>query len=113
MQEQDGCEWLRHRGVKIMKSILLRRFTLFIAALGLAASLLLPAYAVAQGRGHGRGLTKKSQKFINGHDARAGRWDGRGPRPSVVWTTRRHRSHRVWLIRQQRRHHRGGVVRIR
>src|SRR6267142_163398 len=96
-----------------MKSMLLRRFTLFIAAIGLAASLLLPSYAVAQGRGHGRGLTKKSQKFINGHDARAGRWDGRGPQPRLVWATRRTRRHRVWLIRRQRRHHRVGVIRIR
>ncbi|HTF37734.1 MAG TPA: hypothetical protein VK651_05460 [Blastocatellia bacterium] len=96
-----------------MKSILLRRFTLFIAALGLAASLLLPAYAGAQGRG--RGLTKKSQKFINGHDARAGRWDGRGPRPRLVWTSRRHRRHRGWIIRRQltRRHRRVHVLRVR
>jgi len=86
-----------------MKSILFRRFALFIAALGLAASLLLPPYAVAQGRGHGRGLTKKSQRFINGHDARAGRWDGRGPRPRLVWTSRRNRRHRVWLSRRHRR----------
>ena len=93
--------------------MLLRRFTLFIAAIGLAASLLLPSYAVAQGRGHGRGLTKKSQKFINGHDARAGRWDERGPRPRLVWTSHRNRRNRLWVIRRQRRHHRGGVVRIR
>jgi len=86
-----------------MKWILLRRINVSIAALVLAASLLLPAYAVAQGRGHGRGLTKKSQKFINGHDARAGRWDGRGPRPRLVWMSRRHRRHRVWLIRRHRR----------
>jgi hypothetical protein len=42
-----------------MKSTPLRRFALLIVALGLAASLLLPAYAGAQGRG----LTKKSQRF--------------------------------------------------
>ena len=96
-----------------MKSTLLRRFALFIASLGLAASLLLPPSVVAQGRGHGRGLTKKSQRFINGHDARAGRWDGRGPRPRLVWTSRRNRRHRVWLLRRQRQHHRVGVIRIR
>ncbi len=28
----------------------------------------------------GRGLDKKEDKFINGHDARDGRWDGRGPK---------------------------------
>ena len=96
-----------------MNSILLRRFTVFLAALVLATSLLLPAYAAAQGRGHGRGLTKKSEKFVNGHDARAGRWDGRGPRPRLVWTSRRNRRHRLWLLRRQRQHHRVGVVRIR
>lgn len=96
-----------------MKSTLLRRFALFIAALGLAASLLLPAYAAAQGRGRGRGLTKKSQKFINGHDARAGRWDGRGPRPRLVWTSRRHRRNRLWIIRRHRRHQRVRVIPIR
>jgi hypothetical protein len=98
-----------------MKSMLLRRFTLFIAAIGLAASLLLPTSVVAQGRGHGRGLTKKSQKFINGHDARAGRWDGRGPRPRLVWTSRRHRRHRGWIIRRQLtpRHRRAHVLRVR
>ena len=31
----------------------------------------------------GRGLDKKDEKFINGHDARDGRWDGRGPKPRV------------------------------
>jgi len=84
-----------------MKSMLLRRLTVFIAAFVLAASLLVPAHAGAQGRG--RGLTKKSQKFINGHDARAGRWDGRGPRPRLVWTSRRHRRHPLWIIRRHRR----------
>jgi len=43
--------------------------------------LAAPATSLAQGRGHGRGpdLDKKRAKFINGHDARNGRWDGRGP----------------------------------
>ncbi len=52
--------------------------------------LASPATSLAQGhgRGHGRGpdLDKKRAKFINGHDARDGRWDGRGPvrRASVL-----------------------------
>jgi len=45
--------------------------------------LAAPTTSLAQGRGrgHGRGpdLDKKRAKFINGHDARNGRWDGRGP----------------------------------
>ncbi len=62
------------------------------------AALLLLVFAVgapsalAQGRGRGRGQDKKAGKFKNGHDARDGRWDGRGPRPwsssrPLVWTT--------------------------
>ncbi|MBL8189113.1 MAG: hypothetical protein JNK38_13970 [Acidobacteria bacterium] len=31
-------------------------------------------------RGRGRGQDKKADKFINGHDARDGRFDGRGPK---------------------------------
>jgi hypothetical protein len=34
---------------------------------------------MAQGRGRGRGQEKKAGKFKNGHDARDGRRDGRGP----------------------------------
>jgi hypothetical protein len=38
--------------------------------------------ALGQGRGRrvGRGLDKKCGKFVNCHDARDGRLDGRGPR---------------------------------
>jgi hypothetical protein len=37
-----------------------------------------------QGRWRGRNKrNKKAEKFINGHDARDGRWDGRGPRPDL------------------------------
>jgi|SRR5215470_17340915 len=43
----------------------------------------------AQGRGHGRGLSKKPAKFVNGHDARNGRLDGRGPRTGLVRTVPR------------------------
>ena len=54
--------------------------------------LASPATSLAQGRGRGHGngrgpdLNKKQAKFINGHDARNGRWDGRGPvrRASVL-----------------------------
>ena len=88
-----------------MKSMMLRRFALFIAAVVLTASLLLPAYAVAQGRGHGRGQEKKSQKFINGHDARSGRWDGRGPSPRLLWTSGGRGRHSGWMIRRHKRVH--------
>jgi hypothetical protein len=50
--------------------------------------LSIPVYVSAQGRGHGQGLNKKSTKFVNGHDASNGRFDGRGPRTSFVPTRR-------------------------
>ena len=53
-----------------------RKMLLVVASLFLLAAL--PAISVGQGRG--RGQEKKLDKFVNGHDARDGRWDGRGPR---------------------------------
>ena len=54
-----------------------RNMLLLIA--GLLLLLSIPATSFAQGRSRGRGQEKKLEKFVNGHDARAGRWDGRGP----------------------------------
>ncbi|MFN2532859.1 MAG: hypothetical protein ABR555_16335 [Pyrinomonadaceae bacterium] len=52
-----------------------------IALLTLLTVLVLPVGVSAQGRGrHAFGLDKKCEKFVNCHDARDGRWDGRGPR---------------------------------
>lgn len=50
-----------------------------ILVLGLMIFVGLSTDAMAQGRGRGRGLDKKCEKFVNCHDARDGRWDGRGP----------------------------------
>jgi hypothetical protein len=105
-----------------------------IAALLLAVAI--PSTALAQGRGHGRGhgngdwssrversgsnrdwrnrsanlpnYSKKCGKFVNCHDARNGRWDGRGPRRNrlgnVVWRNRlRNRNtNNVWRYRTLR-----------
>jgi len=62
--------------MKLMKRN--RKMLLVLASLFLLAAL--PATSLAQGRGRGRGQDKKLDKFVNGHDARDGRWDGRGPR---------------------------------
>src|SRR5262245_14063223 len=59
---------------------------LLMAIFVINCARFLSAPGFGQGRGHGRGLDKKAGKFINGHDARDGRWDGRGPRPRVVFS---------------------------
>jgi hypothetical protein len=55
-----------------------RKILVLVAGLLLLAAV--PATSFAQGRGRGRGQEKKLERFVNGHDARDGRWDGRGPR---------------------------------
>ena len=54
------------------------RFALLITTLAVVVNLALSIETFAQRRG--RFNDKKAGKFINGHDARDGRWDGRGPR---------------------------------
>jgi hypothetical protein len=56
----------------------------FLTFLTCAALIcILSSSAFAQGRGRGMGLGRKSAVFVNGHDARDGRWDGRGPTRTV------------------------------
>ena len=66
------------------------RFFKLAAARAVLLSMVMlvsvPVYVSAQGRGHGQGLNKKSAKFVNGHDARDGRFDGRGPRTGLPRT---------------------------
>ena len=59
-----------------------------VVLLSMVLLLSIPVYVSAQGRGHGQGLNKKSGKFVNGHDARDGRFDGRGPRTGLPSTRR-------------------------
>src|SRR6266850_343155 len=40
---------------------------------------IVPSDAFGQGRGRGIGLGRKSDVFVNSHDARSGSPDGRGP----------------------------------
>ncbi len=60
-----------------------RRTMPFAVLFTLMVIVALPIASYAQGRGNGRGggpnLDKKCAKFVNCHDARDGRWDGRGP----------------------------------
>lgn len=61
---------------------------------GIALLLLVMLLSVgyeAMGQGRGRRVSqsdKKCAKFVNCHDARDGRWDGRGPRRRTSLTDR-------------------------
>ena len=71
------------------------RFALLTVALALVANLALSGATFAgheRGRGRGRFNDKKAEKFINGHDARDGKFDGRGPR----FRFRDRREHAEW-----------------
>ena len=57
------------------------RLALMATTLAIIVNLALSAVTFAHDkRWRGRSNDKKAGKFINGHDARDGRWDGRGPR---------------------------------
>src|SRR4030095_14018108 len=83
------------------------RLALLTFALAMVVNLALPDMTFAkQGRGRFKDKfkDKKAEKFINGHDARDGRWDGRGPR--VRFRDRRDREERrraEWRREQMRR----------
>jgi hypothetical protein len=82
-----------------MKPILRKGSGLLLVVLLILVTTISPVQASGQGRGHGQ--SKKSQKFINGHDARDGRWDGRGPRPGLISIrTYRHRN-KAWSRSQK------------
>lgn len=55
-----------------------QKFLTRVGMLAVVAFLVLPVSAFAQGNGRGRG--KPTDVFVNGHDARDGRWDKNGPR---------------------------------
>src|SRR5262245_66381952 len=80
------------------------RFALLATTLAIFVNLALSAVTFDHDkRWRGRGNDKKAGKFINGHDARDGRWDGRGPRfrfrdrrgrgPRIIFRDRRDRGH--------------------
>lgn len=70
--------------------------------LALLLTLALPGRAFADQRDRGRGRDhdnndRKCEKFVNCHDARDGRWDGKGPRRNrSIRFHRRHRSNDRW-----------------
>ena len=71
-----------------MKNVLKAK-VLRVAAFTLIVTMALPVAVLAKdkhrGRGRGRNFdrfSRKCDKFVNCHDARDGRWDGRGPNRS-------------------------------
>ena len=68
-----------------------KRSLFSVIILTLLLAVMVPATALGQGRGRGYGRggifgnpNNKCGKFVNCHDARNGRIDGRGPRGSRV-----------------------------
>jgi len=87
------------------------RKTLLLVLVSVFLVAAIPTVTSAQGRGRGRGQEKKLDKFVNGHDARDGRWDGRGPRATRVG--RRIRDDRIFFPgRNTRRINRGNSILI-
>lgn len=71
----------------LMSTLTGKSKVLRIAVFALMVMMAMPVTSLAQGRGRGRGRDRdfdrsdrKCEKFVNCHDARDGRWDGRGPR---------------------------------
>jgi len=70
--------------------------------------------SIGRNRNYNRHYNKKCGKFVNCHDARAGRWDGRGPRSarvgSVDWRNRlrnrRTNTSNLWRYRTRRNYRR-------
>ena len=79
--------------------------TLFgIAVLALLTMLSVSSEAMGQGRGRRASqMDRKCAKFVNCHDARDGRWDGRGPDRRVSLTSRIFRRNRSVDIKRDRR----------
>jgi hypothetical protein len=70
--------------------------TFGILVFSLLLTLGVSSAAMGQGRGHGHSnWDKKCTKFVNCHDARDGRWDGRGPNRDRNLRSRYFRSHRA------------------
>jgi hypothetical protein len=66
-----------------------------ILVFSLLLTLGMSSAAMGQGRGRrGPNWDKKCAKFVNCHDARDGRWDGRGPNRDRNLRSRFFRSHR-------------------
>ena len=68
-------------------------FGILVLSLLMVVSVATDAMGQGRGRRASRGFDKKCDKFVNCHDARDGRWDGRGPNRTNSF---RHRRSRSW-----------------
>jgi hypothetical protein len=101
-----------------MKQFTQKRNFFTVALMALLLAVIIPATGLGQGRGrgHSRGgifgdSHNKCGKFVNCHDARDGRWDGRGPRAdrfgNILRRNRRHHNRRFdddWRSGRRHRH---------
>ena len=75
-----------------------------IVVVGVLLVLGMATDVMAQGRGRrARQFDKKCEKFVNCHDARDGRWDGRGPNRRTNHFRRRRNRDRDFDNRSWRR----------
>lgn len=80
-------------------------FGILVLSLLMVVSVATDAMGQGRGRRASRGFDKKCDKFVNCHDARDGRWDGRGPnRRTNTFRRRRNRDRDFDSIRWRRRH---------
>jgi hypothetical protein len=71
------------------------KYVFGILVVGVLTLLSVSSDVMAQGRGRGSShRDKKCAKFVNCHDARDGRWDGRGPNRDVRYRSRSYRRSR-------------------
>ena len=82
-----------------------RSFLLIVSIIAIA--WIVPTNAFGQGRGRGIGPGRKSDVFVNSHDARIGRigrLDGRGPQigSRTILVVPRHRGRGIGLARKSR-----------
>jgi hypothetical protein len=86
-----------------------RNHKIWLIMMSLLVLVSLPVVSSAQGRG--RGQQKKHDRFVNGHDARDGRWDGKGPQTgrrtnvgNEIWRHRQNRNYRDRLFTRNERY---------
>jgi hypothetical protein len=83
-------------------------FGILVLSLLMVVGIATDSMGQGRGRRASRGFDRKCDKFVNCHDARDGRWDGRGPNRRSRYTNnirrRRNRDRDFDNVRWRRRH---------